>query len=179
MSHELLAAPQTITVGPLSPEVMPYFTRDRNKRVSDGLRELPCISQLAIEHRFAQTQTVQQSFPVERLIANSRDAPWSGEGSVKRLADGQQMESAVYASQLATVRAYETAAKPVSIRLFQDEVGEIWGMVADGTHRVMAAKINGATEIPAMVSIPLNPMDIDTYPGDVITERLVGISVAA
>lgn len=149
----------------------PRFTYDirRNPNVVEGLRQLIYIpGRELVRPANQQTATIEHAeFSLMHVVSSLRAMrSWAGEDAPKKhLEGGDAIDSLEYAVQLAVSGDYLRATRPVIIRPFRDNAGKLWGAVADGTHRVMAAKIKGDATIIADLEWPLEGEPMMQYDG--------------
>lgn len=143
--------------------------------VREALRQLPFVPGSALQIIVGRATDIQYGVevPLDRIVGSERRmTSWAGDNApLKRLEDDETTDSFSYAMAFAQNEGYKTAPQPVTVTVFADAAGEIWGRVEDGTHRVMAAKANGETTLVAHLKQPRNPAEIDRYPGDVMAEQ--------
>jgi len=147
------------------------FQRSEHLSLEEGLRELPFHPSSDIDHGRAPSEYIDADFPVDRIVAAPRIDSWASDGSAKVREDGTIVPSLQYATQIAATRGYMTAPKPITIDLFVDNDGHLWGAVADGVHRAIAAKINREPHVPAKVRRSIDPKLIDRYDGSILQEH--------
>jgi hypothetical protein len=139
-----------------------------------ALSALPFVDNRELQVVYGQSSVTWEAvpFPVSRIISNSRGVDWSGKGERKTLEDGRSVLSLMYATDIARSGAYnDLQVSPVTLRLFRDETGELWGRAKDGTHRIMGAKLNDEAVIVANVEVAEDPGLIDYYAGNVRAEQ--------
>ncbi len=174
-------APETITTHEypaLNPAVRPYFNlepgyyyRQEHPDVNE-LSNLPFVPSSRIEQGgyLEDARPIRQQFPVERIVSTSRPMEnWAAKGEQKINQQGVILSTNAQVVEFLNRGNYKNQEPPIRIVPFTDDRGEIWGMVQDGNHRVMSAKLAGERAVTADV-YDVNPAHMNHYKGDIIGE---------
>ena len=168
--HEDLQLP-----GPLQPyfNLEPgYYYRHHSGSDPQALAQLPFIpiDRIAQEVPLQRSMPAFREFPVERIVAAARPMEnWAAKNEQKLDQHGRTITSAQQVINFLNQGNYKEQEPPIMIAPFVDSRGEVWGIVHDGTHRVMSAKLAGERTINANV-YDSDPAQMSRYAGDVISE---------
>jgi hypothetical protein len=178
MKTEILERPKTTSLDALPAYAKPYFNVDpeayngKRKTAEAALARLPFIGLDKLQRHQAPLVTLADvQIPVERIVSSQRPFNnWAAKGSSKRLQDDRVVSSIERAEYFAGTRGYNNPDSRIIVQLFEDNAGEVWGSVVDGTHRVMAAKLLGEESLRVELQLPADPAQIDHYDGDIVRE---------
>jgi hypothetical protein len=177
MSIESIRSPQQQRFIDLPDQAKPLLNLDpenvslKKEDALVALSSLPYVDLDLIErHRGAEvTRMPNVEFPVGRIISTKRAIDGWGSTGTKSTYDGRNVSSIDLALEFAR-NNIDNPNQPVKIELFQDDAGEYWGIVDDGTHRVMAAKVKAQDYLAVELSVPKYQEGLARYRGDVIAE---------
>lgn len=176
MQTTLETAPSYETPG-LNLSVRPYFNLEPGYYYSQAhpdissLEQLPFVpSQLVDLADSEVAQPTRGQFPVERIISTERPMEnWGASGEQKIDQHGVSRSTGAHVVEFLNRGNYKQQDPPIRIVPFVDNRGEVWGVLKDGNHRVMAAKLAGERTVDADV-YSTDPSRMGRYHGDVIEE---------